>query len=224
MKPKKYLSVDLEKYSKLFFKLGLIIALALVYMAFNWQTTFTNEKPIYAMSDIDIETEYLPPVVEQKPELPKPKIQYIDLKLEENSDEDEPQFMPQDNGTDASEAIHFTFRQNKEKEEEPDFFYFSEVKPKFPGGDLGLMHFLKRKIKYPVLAVENGIEGKVFIRFSINKKGEVINPEILRSVDSLLDKEAIRVVKLLPKWKPGMNNGRPVSVKFTLPVTFKLNY
>lgn len=107
--------------------------------------------------------------------------------------------------------------------EEPTTVFESvEQMPKFPGGDTELMRFISSNMKYPPIAAENGIEGRVVLRFVVDKTGKVSDISILRSIDPSLDKEAMRVVKSMPKWIPGMQNGRAVSVYYTLPVLFKL--
>lgn len=97
-----------------------------------------------------------------------------------------------------------------------------EVMPQFPGGTSELMRYLGTNIKYPTIAAENGIEGRVTLKFVVSKDGSISNIQVLRSLDPSCDKEAIRVVKGMPKWIPGMQNGHPVPVYFTLPVLFKL--
>jgi len=101
-----------------------------------------------------------------------------------------------------------------------DIYNIVEQMPEFPGGDKALISFLARKIKYPIIAQENGIQGRVIIRFVVTRTGEVENPEILRSLDPACDKEALRVVKSFPKWKSGIQNGRKVNVYFILPIKF----
>lgn len=97
-----------------------------------------------------------------------------------------------------------------------------EQMPSFPGGDGELMSFLSKNIKYPVIAQENGIQGKVILGFVVSKTGAISDINVLRSLDASCDKEAIRVVKLLPKWIPGKQNGENVNVRYTLPVVFRL--
>ncbi len=97
-----------------------------------------------------------------------------------------------------------------------------EQMPQFPGGDGELMKFLSGNIKYPVIAAENGIEGKVIIGFIVSKTGVISDVQVLRSLDPSCDKEAVRVVRLLPRWIPGKQNGVTVNVKYTLPVAFRL--
>ena len=97
-----------------------------------------------------------------------------------------------------------------------------EQMPQFPGGEMELMKFLGNNIKYPVIAQENGIEGRVIIGFIVSKTGLISDVTVLRSLDPSCDREAVRVVKTLPKWIPGKQNGENVNVRYTLPVAFKL--
>ena len=98
-----------------------------------------------------------------------------------------------------------------------------EQMPHFPGGDAALMQFLRENIKYPETAEKHGIQGRVICTFVVEDDGSVTNVQILRSVDDLLDKEAVRMIQAMPKWVPGKQNGEPVFVKYTLPITFKLD-
>lgn len=101
--------------------------------------------------------------------------------------------------------------------------YFSaEEMPEYPGGLLALRKFIAQNIRYPVLAQENGIQGKVFVTFIIQEDGSVSNIHIAKSVHPVLDLEAIRLIKLLPKWKPGKQKGKPVRVSYTVPINFVL--
>ena len=98
-----------------------------------------------------------------------------------------------------------------------------EVMPQFPGGQIAMMKYIMENIKYPKQAMKEGIQGRVTVSFIVEKDGRVSNVRLLRSVQSALDKEAIRVVKSMPKWTPGKQNGKPVRVRYNLPVMFKLN-
>lgn len=108
------------------------------------------------------------------------------------------------------------------KEEENKVFDVVEEQPSFPGGQGALMQWLRDNIKYPVIAAENGIEGRVIVQFVVSKSGSISNVNVVRGVDPSLDKEAVRVVSNMPNWTPGKQNGTTVNVRFTLPVTFKL--
>lgn len=108
------------------------------------------------------------------------------------------------------------------KEEENKVFDVVEENPSFPGGQAALMKWLNENINYPVIAAENGIEGRVIVQFVVSKTGQISDVRVARGVDPSLDKEAVRVVSNMPNWTPGRQNGTTVNVRFTLPVTFKL--
>jgi len=113
-------------------------------------------------------------------------------------------------------------KQAVSQEEEDKVYQVIEQMPQFPGGDQELLNYINKNIKYPVIAQENGISGKVTLRFVVSKTGTVDRVEVVRSLDPACDKEAIRVVKSLPRFIPGKQNGVNVSVWYTLPVTYKL--
>ena len=108
------------------------------------------------------------------------------------------------------------------KEEESKVFDVVEEQPSFPGGQGALMQWLSDNIKYPVIAAENGIQGRVIVQFVVSKTGSISNVNVVRGVDPSLDKEAVRVVKAMPNWTPGKQNGTTVNVRYTLHVTFKV--
>jgi TonB family protein len=107
--------------------------------------------------------------------------------------------------------------QNNEK-----LYYYVEQQPQFPGGESKLMDFIANNLRYPEIDMRKGVQGKVIVQFIIDKSGEVRDPKILRSVSPTIDAEAIRMVNLLPDFVPGRQNGEAVSVKYILPISFKL--
>lgn len=98
-----------------------------------------------------------------------------------------------------------------------------EVMPQYPGGQIAMLKYIMENIKYPKQIMEEGIQGRVTVRFIVEKDGSISDVKPILSVHPLLDKEAVRVVKSMPKWTPGKHNGKPVRVRFNLPVMFKLN-
>jgi protein TonB len=110
----------------------------------------------------------------------------------------------------------------KQQVEENKVFDVVEQMPSFPGGMGALMSWLSQNIKYPVIAAENGVQGRVIVQFVVEKDGSITDVKVAKSVDPSLDKEASRVVSAMPKWTPGKQNGSAVRVKYTVPVTFKL--
>jgi protein TonB len=110
----------------------------------------------------------------------------------------------------------------EEEEEEQVIFVVVETMPEFPGGQAALFKYLSENVKYPVIAQENGIQGRVICQFVVNKDGSIVDPKVVRSLHPKCDEEAMRVIKAMPKWKPGKQRGKPVRVKYTVPVQFKL--
>ncbi len=109
------------------------------------------------------------------------------------------------------------------EEVKDEIFLAVEEMPEFPdGGNATLMKYIAKNIKYPAKAMEMGTTGRVIVSFVVNKEGEVVSPEVMKGIGDGCDEEAIRVIKSLPKWKPGKQNGRAASVKFTVPINFKL--
>ncbi|MDM8267920.1 TonB family protein [Barnesiella viscericola] len=98
----------------------------------------------------------------------------------------------------------------------------AEVMPEFPGGTQALFEFISKNLEYPQNAIDSQIEGRVIVQFVVDKAGKVDNIQVVRSIDKMLDQAAIDVVRALPAWKPGMQNGKPVNVRYTLPIAFKL--
>lgn len=129
-------------------------------------------------------------------------------------------------GTDEENGVDIAELNNQIVEEDDTIsppFVVVEQMPEFPGGDRALIKFLANSVKYPVIAQENGIQGKVHVNFVVDTNGGISNVKILRGVDPSLDKEAIRVVKSMPKWIPGKQGGRAVRVSFTVPINFVLS-
>lgn len=98
-----------------------------------------------------------------------------------------------------------------------------EVMPQFPGGQIAMLQYIMKNIKYPEQAMKEGIQGRVTVRFIVEKDGSISDVKPILSVHPLLNKEAVRVVESMPKWTPGKQNGKPVRVRYNLPVMFKLN-
>ena len=139
------------------------------------------------------------------------------LRIEFERYEIENEIEIEDTESDEDEAIEII------EEDDEEVFMVVENMPEFPGGDLGLMKYIQKNVKYPPIAKEYNITGKVYISFIVDKTGSVTNVKVVRGVDKNLDAEAVRVAKSLPKYKPGTQRGKPVRVMFTIPVNFTLN-
>ena len=217
MEIKKNPKVDLEKKRSLYLQIGFVIALLLVYAAFEYKN---YDKSSYNLGDLnldDLEEEIIPITKqEQKPPPPPPPPPEI-IEIVEDEVEIEEELEIEDTETDEDEIIEI------EEEDDDEFFMVVENMPEFPGGDLGLMKYIQQNVKYPPIAKEYNITGKVYVQFIVDKSGTVTNVKVVRGVDKNLDAEAVRVVKSLPKYKPGKQRGKPVRVMFTIPINFTLN-
>ena len=227
MEVKKYPKYDLENYRSIFFLVGLVFALAVMYGMFQYKTYNAKVEDIAVNDEGNFEQEDIP-ITRNDVELPPPpppQQQVSDVLEIVNDDtklEDDFNF---DVESDEDESIQFTdvdLNDDEGETEDDQIFISVQQMPEFPGGQMALRRYIAEHIQYPVLARENDIEGVVTVQFVVGKKGEVSNVFVIRGVDPLLDSEAVRVVKSLPRFKPGMQQGRPVKVWFTLPIVFKL--
>jgi protein TonB len=217
MQPKKNPKISLESKKSLFFQIGLAITLFLVLIAFEWKSYEKNDYNLGSLNLDDMEEEIIP-ITRQEvkpPPPPPPPPEVIEIVEDEVEIENEVEI--EDTETDEDEIIEI------EEEDDEEFFMVVENMPEFPGGDLGLMKFIQKNVKYPAIAKEYNITGKVYVSFIVDKGGSVTNVKIVRGVDKNLDAEALRVVSALPKYKPGKQRGKPVRVMFTIPINFTLN-
>ena len=224
MELKKNPRADLRQYAGLFFEAGLVVALCATLTAFNYSSHERNRMVFGDIESIDFD-DVLIPITHQMQVTPPPappKVAEV-ITIIESESELEETFDIDDVEATQETAITIIERPDEEEEAEPEIFAKAEVDPTFPGGTAALYKFISENLKYPVEAQENGLSGKVLLRFVINQKGEVENVEVTRGIDPSLDREAIRVVQSLPKWNPGTQRGRPVKVWFAMPISFKLN-
>jgi protein TonB len=217
MEPKKNPGVSLEKKKGLFFQIGLVAALLIVLVAFEWKSYEKAEYNLGQLNLDDMEEEIIP-ITKQEvkpPPPPPPPPEVIEIVEDDVEIEDEIEI----EDTESDEDVEIEI----EEEDDEEFFMVVENMPEFPGGDLGLMKYIQKNVKYPAIAKEYNITGKVYVSFIVDKKGSVTNVKIVRGVDKNLDAEAMRVVKSLPKYKPGKQRGKSVRVMFTIPINFTLN-
>jgi len=226
MKHVKNQKKSLEKLRGIFFQLGLIVACGLTLVAFEWTTpVYLSELPA---PDVEVEGDYvyIPNTYSEVPKKPEVKLEpkKIDptkINIVKNIVEPiDP--TPTDPIVDPNPTFDPKWITVEPTKPEPAPLPFAEHMPEFKGGDEGLFRFLKDNLKYPAFAKENGIKGKVFVQFVVGKNGKIRDVKILRGVNKLLDKEAIRVVKEMPEWTPGRQNGKNVSVIYNLPINFVL--
>lgn len=228
MEIKKTPKADLENRRTLFTEIGLVVALLVVWGAFSYST---KEKAVASLGEDTqvVEVEDMVPITEETPPPPPeaPKIPVLsdqidivedDIKVDDN-------FMSlEDDANLGVEIMDYVEEVNEEVvEEEAIPFQLVEEKPSFNGGDANeFSKWVNSKLQYPEIAKENGVQGRVTLQFTVNPDGSVSNVKVLRGVDSSLDKEAVRVVSMSPKWKPGKQRDRAVKVTYTFPVIFQL--
>ena len=180
-----------------------------------------------AITDLVFEEEIIP-ITEQPEQVapPPPEAPSIAETLtivDDDADVEETTIATSEETNQAVEIKYVPVAVEEEEPEEQTIFEVVEQMPEFPnGGMAGLMQYLSKNIKYPTIAQENGTQGRVTVQFVVNKDGSIVDAKVLRGVDPYLDKEAIRVISSMPKWKPGMQRGKAVRVKYTVPVMFRL--
>lgn len=222
MEVKKSKEADLESKRWGFIGLGLVVAGALVLMAFSYQSMVfkpiekTFEKEISKKEEIPLDMfQNEPPPPPPPPQAPPPQI----TELKEVDDDKEippPPVIDED-------LRDFTLEDEGPKEVEKTVVLdFAEVNPEFPGGEEAMGLFIKENFEYPQIAVEMGEQGTVYVEFVVNKDGSIVSEKVVKGVSPSIDKEALRVVKKMPKWKPGEQAGKPVTVRYTIPIKAKL--
>lgn len=223
MEIKKNPKADLEKYKSIFLMFGFVITFGLVLLAFEWSTSEINASGFGELENVAIEEEIIPITRQEMatPPPPPPTQQVAEvLNIVEDQVEIEEEMEIMD--LESNENTEIKYVAVEEEEEEETIFFIVEEMPEFPGGVTELQKYIAKNIRYPQIARENDIKGKVFVRFCVTEKGTVSKVSVARGVDPLLDEEAIRVVKTLPEWKPGKQRGKSVKVWYTVPINFQL--
>ncbi len=237
MKARKTIHADLEHKKSLFFELGLVISFALVL--FSMEFNFKEKASDVIVSDyVVITEEEMVPITRQEetvaPPPPSPIKTYDVINIVENDIEIEEELEILDTETDQDEMVEVVEEINIEMEEEealdaPIFMVVEEMPIFRPDickttieGQLELMRYIASAIRYPVIAAENGIQGRVYVSFVVSPKGKVTNVEVTRGVSKALDEEAVRVVAELPAFSPGKQRGKPVRVRYSVPINFVL--
>ena len=229
MEIKKSPKADLEKGKTMNVLMGMIVGLAVMFVGFEWSSreiTIAQDEgvaDIIAEEEVEItRQEDAPP---PPPPPPAPAVAEVLTVVEDDVQLDDVDILSSEDDASTAQVQTYTPPAVVEEEEEESaqqIFTVVEEMPEFPGGQGALLQYLSKSIKYPVIAQENGIQGRVSCSFVVEKDGSVTDVQVLRGVDPSLDKEAIRVITAMPKWKPGKQRGKPVRVKYTVPVTFRL--
>ncbi len=224
MQIKKSQHASLEDKKIIYVLMGFVFVLSLCYVALEWTE---QEVTKYEVMDDEFlfeeEVEIQQTTQETPPPPPPPAVQEVEVLnvVEDNVETESIEINTEDDKEEV--VIAAPIEAPEEEEEEEVIFVVVESMPEFPGGQQALFKYLSENVKYPVIAQENGIQGRVICQFVVNKDGSIVDVEVVRSGgDPSLDKEAVRVIKSMPKWKPGKQRGKAVRVKYTVPVNFKL--
>ena len=229
MEIKKSEKASLENKRFLFTEVGFVVALLIVLGAFEY-TSKEKKTAVLEADETIVEVEDMVPITQETPPPPEaaPKIPILSDNIDIVDDDievDDSMFQNLEDSDDlAVEVMDYVEEVEEETvEEEAIPFQLVEEKPSFQGGDANqFSKWVNSKLVYPEIAKENGVQGRVTLQFTVNADGTVSNVKVLRGVDPALDKEAVRVVSMSPKWKPGKQRDRAVKVTYTFPVIFQL--
>ncbi len=223
MEQKKSDKANLENKRTIFLEIGFVIALALVFFAFEYKSydkvEYTNVERV-----VDDTPEEIIPITEQKvkppPPKPPPQVTIINVVEDDVAVEDDIEI---DMNFDEDAAVEeFQFVPDDEEVVEEQIFLVVENMPEFPGGEAAMYKFIGKNIVYPRMAKESGISGRVYVTFVVEKDGSVSDVKILRGIGGGCDEEAVRVIKAMPRWNPGKQRGKPVRVQYRMPIKFTL--
>ncbi|CAK7004592.1 MAG: hypothetical protein PETM_00139 [Petrimonas sp.] len=207
--------------------MGVVVAVSVLFFAFEWSSQTKKLDESIIVQDVLAEEEIEitrrdptpppppPPPAPETPEIIQVVEEKVETRIEINTEDDASKrqmeaFVPPPPPKPIVEEVT------------EEIFVVVEEQPEFPGGNTAMMKFLSDNIKYPVIAQENGIQGRVITNFVVERDGSISDVQVVRGVDPSLDKEAIRVIQSMPKWKAGRQRGSAVRVRFTLPVVFRL--
>lgn len=224
MKPKKNHGANLEKRRAIHIQVGLIIALSFVLVSLEWGTKISTSHEGFYIPDYDIIKEVLPIVIPEEREKPKIPIALVPIPVSEELieiDNENPIWWdPEDIG--GGFGIFDWYDEPEVPLPETFNPWDVEFKAEFPGGEKAMMEWLYENISYPRECVEHGIEGRVTAKFTLSKSGKITEIKIMRGAHPLLDAEVIRILNLMPDFRPAMRKGKLVPVFMHIPVVFDL--
>lgn len=225
---KKSPEANLENKRLTYILMGLVLSFAVFYVAFEWTDRDIEKYDQTVSQDVMFEEEMIEQTVQEEQNTPPPppppapdvieEIQIVDDDVETA----DITISSEDDQTQAQEVVQAPIEMPEEDPDENIVFVVAEKMPSFPGGQQALMKYLNENIRYPIIAQENGVQGRVIVQFTVRKDGTIDDVKVVRSADPSLDKEAVRLVKSMPNWEPGKQRGKAVHCKFTVPIVFKL--
>ncbi len=226
MEVKKTDKANLENKRGLFLQIGWVFTLGLVLLAFEWTSKPADLGDLGNLNDMNLEEEVIPITRQQNepPPPPPPPQQTEVINIVQNDVDIDDELELEDTEADEATQVQIVeFTEEEETVDEQEIFLVVEDMPTFQGQEKDAFRvYIQQNLKYPVIAQENGISGRVYVSFVVDRDGSLTNVQVVRGVDPSLDKEAVRVVKSSPKWTPGKQRGRAVRVSFTFPIVFQL--
>ena len=227
MEIKKTEKASLENKKLLFLEIGLVISLLVTFVAFEWKQEEISVSNLEDTTEIEAEEEIIP-ITQETPPPPPAEVKIpilsdqIDI-VDDNIELENNIINLEDDASLGVEIQDYVEVVEEVVEEEAIPFQLVEEKPSFNGGDANqFSKWVNQRLVYPEIAKENGVQGRVTLQFTVEKDGSITKVKVLRGVDPSLDKEAVRVVSMSPKWKPGKQRDRAVPVTYTFPVIFQL--
>ncbi|MGD1893709.1 MAG: energy transducer TonB [Cyclobacteriaceae bacterium] len=219
MTGKKTKQADLERRRLYHFTIGLVLAVSVVFVAFEWKY---KESVLVDLGEVRDDFADVPEIKRTVIEPPKPPVV-------------QPKIIPVDNEEEIEVDIDFVIDvevdspvlemenfEEPEPEEEKDFWIHVEEQPSFPCCVESFYQFVSKELNYPRQAVNRGVDGKVFVQFVVNKDGSLTDVEVIKGIGAGCDEEAVRVLKNAPRWNPGKQRGKPVRVRMVIPIIFRL--
>ena len=226
MEIKKSPKADLESKKSTFILIGLVVSLFVIWRVFEYKSYDKQSLDEFQRSVEVIEEEMVEITKQEqpKPQPPAPKPQVTQIEIVDNEEEIEDE-IEIDAEVSQDEVIEEYFAPAEIEEEEiveAEIFKVVEVMPEFPGGAAKMMEYIQKNMKYPMMARESDIQGRVFVNFVVEPDGSISNVAVIRGIGGGCDEEAVRVVESMPKWNPGKQRGTAVRCAFTVPIIFKL--
>lgn len=228
MEIKKSEKADLERGKGTSILIGFVMALAVMFVALEWtEREVEDNSELFMARETTITEEMVPITLPEKKTVPPPpaavaKADIIKI-VDDDADIEEDIMVSTEDQVEWVDLDDYDYVEVEPEPEEEEVFMVVEDAPEFPGGINALLEYLKKNIKYPAICRDNNIQGRVIVSFVVNKDGKIVDPEVVKGVNPSLDKEALRVISTMPNWKPGYQRGKPVRVKYSVPVNFRLN-
>lgn len=227
MEIKKSPKADLDGKRLTFTLIGLVVSLFVVWRVFEYKSYDKQVTELFERTTEVIEEEMVEITKQEQPkpqtQAPKPQVTQIEIVEDDVEVEDELDLNAEVSQDEVIEEYEYTAPEIEEEEiVEAEIFKVVEEMPEFPGGSAKLYEYISKNMKYPMMARESDIQGKVYVQFVVEPDGSISKVQVLRGIGGGCDEEAVRVIQSMPKWKPGKQRGAPVRVQYMVPIVFKL--